>query len=263
MQNLAYAVVMPIWFILHLSTSPTVTTNSTPDFLVDFSSVVGIPLSMAVGYVLPTVLMSLPAPSVQSFEQKQMFMALWQEFPLWVGISQQLLQPILARIFGLSGHKAESREISKEKSIKALRILYVALLAAAGANQVSTMTLVGTSTMFPGLFAAEYQNPFDVRKVFLPQATSAFTKVESIGSGVLMLLQYDNFIGSSSMALWASTLFLQARKSGKGSSNFVTICILGLATVAVTGPLGYAVACVWARDEIVLAKEVEGEKKMR
>lgn len=97
-QNVAFDVIIPIYLLIHLSTSPTVSSNDPNDFHIDLPNLSTIPFSMAIGYILPTILAALPSPSVISFDHTQTFLAIWQFFPLWVQLLQYTL-PYLTAVF--------------------------------------------------------------------------------------------------------------------------------------------------------------------
>ena len=253
-QNAAYAVIMPIWCITHLSTSRLVSSRCLFDFLVDVPNAVGISVSMTLGYILPTILMSLPAPSIINHDLKQWLMTLWQLFPVWVSVVQGAVPYLLPRLRETSG-------APDVRMLRSMRVLYAGLLATAGVGQVSTVTLIATSKFFPGLFAPEFVGVFNPSSVFLPAAVSPSTKMPSIGAGALLLLQYDQLLGSTSMALWSTVLFINTYRSGATNQSIASMIVGGIVVMALTSPLGYATACIWARDELIIADvEVEGKK---
>ena len=253
-QNVAYAVVMPIWCFIYLSTSRVVSSRRLSDFLVNVPNLAGIAISMVLGYALPTILMALPAPSIIDHDLKQSLMSSWQVFPAWVSIIQGVMSYLLPQL----GEASEARSTQK---LKWMRVLYASLLITAGIGQASTITLMATSKFFPGLFAPEFVGVFNPSSVFLPAATSPSTKMPSIGAGTLLLLQYDHYIGSTAMALWSTVLFANTYRSGTNKQSIVLMIIEGVVMLALTGPLGYATACVWARDELIIADdEVDGKK---
>lgn len=254
MQNATYAVIIPYWCIAYLSTSRVVSSRRISDFLVDVPNLAGIAVSIVFGYVLPTTLMALPAPSVINHDLKQWLMILWQLFPVWVSVVQGVVSYTLSRLAGASG-------TSRTHMLRSLRVLYAVLLATAGICQGSTLTLVATSKFFPGLFAPEFVGVFNPSNVFLPAAISPSTKMPSIGAGTFLLLQYDHLIGSTSMALWSTILFVNTYRNGATNLSVALMIFGGAIMMALTGPLGYATACIWARDELVIADaDVDGKK---
>ncbi|CAF9943293.1 MAG: hypothetical protein ALECFALPRED_010996 [Alectoria fallacina] len=255
-QNAAYAVTIPYWCIAYLSTSRLVSSRRVSDFLVDVPNLVGVAVSMTLGYVVPTILMSLPAPSIIDYDLKQWLMTFWQFFPIWVSVVQGVVPYVLPR-FGETSGAPDSR------MLRSMRVLYAGLLTAAGIGQASTMTLMATSKFFPGLFAPEFVGVFNPSKVFLPAAISPSIKMPSIGAGALVLLQYDQLIGSMSMAVWSTVLFVNTYRNGATKQSLVSMVVGGVTMMALTGPLGYATACIWARDELVFAEAEVDRKKVQ
>ena len=256
LQNFAYAVIIPIYLVAHLSTSPTIDSLSAGDYAVDVFDTLSVPLAMSLGYALPTVLMSLPAPKILDHSTKQNLMAAWQFFPVWVS----LLQPVIAfvmRSFSSSKGSGGNSKPAPNASMKALRFVYIFLIVAAGASQFSTMSIIAISEWFPAMFASEYVGVMSLSKVFLPQAITPSTKMSSIGEGAHMLVQCDECIGSLSIALWSIVLLVQGYQNQRKSPDYVSLALYGVVAMALTGPLGFAVACIWARDELVQ----EGDQK--
>lgn len=255
-QNLAYAVIMPVWCMVYLSTSPMVSSRRVSNFLVDVPNLVGIAISMILGYVLPTIVMSLPAPSVIDHDFKQWLMTFWQFFPVWVAVVQGMVPYLLPR-------PEEASAVPNTYTIRSMRVLYVSLLTTAGIGQVATMTLMATSKFFPGLFAPEFTGIFNPSNVFLPAAISPSTKMSSIGAGALLLFQYDHLIGSASMCLWCTALFINTHKNGAIKQSMALMVVGGVTMMTLTGPLGYVTACIWARDELIIAEAEDHGKKVQ
>ncbi len=255
-QNAAYAVVIPFWCIVYLSTSPMVSSRRVSNFMVDVPDLAGIAFSMILGYFLPSILMSLPAPSIIDHDLKQWLMTFWQFFPVWVSVVQGVVAYLLPRI-------EEASAVPDFHMLRSMRVLYAGLLTAAGIGQVSTMSLMATSKFFPGLFAPEFVGVFNPSNVFLPAAIYPSTKMPSTGAGALLLFQYDNCIGSASMALWSTTLFVNTYRNGKTSQSKALIVLGGIMMMVLTGPLGYVTALIWARDELIIAEAEDDGKKVQ
>lgn len=257
-QNATYTIIVPLYLVIYLSTSPLVTSKYLGDYLVDVADTAAIPTSMGLGYVLPAVLMSLPASSIISSEQKQAYMAMWQMFPLWVAILHAFTSLLMAAYIK---NRTSSNVLSHKDELNAMRQLYLVLLVFAGIGQISTLTLLATSKLFPTLFAPEFVDVFNLSDVFVPSAISPSSKAPSIGAGAHLLLQYDEYIGSTSMVLFTTVLYLSAYQTSRSYSNIALLAMRGIAILILTGPLGYAVACTWARDELVAFGECKDNKK--
>ena len=255
-QNAAYAVIIPFWCTAYLSTSRMVSSRRVSDLLVNVPNLAGIAISMILGYILPTILMSLPAPSIIDYDLKQWLMTFWQFFPVLVSAVQGVVPYLLPS-------SGEGNAESNANMLRSMRVLYAGLLTIAGIGQASTMTLILTSKFFPGLFAPEFVGVFNPSKVFLPAAVSPSTKMPSIGAGALLFLQYDHLIGSTSVALWSTVLFVNTYRNGATNQSVALMIVGGVIMMALTGPLGYATACVWARDKLIIAEaaaDVDGKK---
>lgn len=249
-QYLSYAVVIPIFLAIHLSTSLSVAARNSSDLLADSNRLNTIPFSVALGFFLPGALMSLPAPSMVSYEVKQSFIALWQPFPLWIGILQEIF-PFLTSWLTTS----RLTEQPKQRTIRGMRQLYTILLIAAGFWRISTLTLCFSSLLFPGLVSHQ----FSPSAVFTPGAWTPAAKMPSILGGALLFLQFDEMIGATAVICWSSTLYINA-SAEKGFWEWLSLLVKGIIIEALAGPAGFAVAAVWARDETIFAKYDPGEK---
>lgn len=258
MQKVSFAVTMPIYMATHLITSPTISSHKSSDFLFDVSELASIPLSMLIGYIVPAILLGLPSPSVLGFDLKQAFMAIWQVFPIWVGLLQQIIPSVMSRC-GITSRNLTHQEDAKMRWISTARVVYMVLFFFSGAIHISTMTLMASSEFFPGLFQPEH--PFDASRVFMPISVSASTKMPSIGSGALQLLQYDFFVGSAAFVIWTSALLLNMHRNKTSLWRWLTQAFGFTVLTAVAGPFGYAVACIWTRDELVFARSTDERKE--
>lgn len=252
-QTLAYAVITPLYLILHLSTSPTARSPSVAEISVDMSSLISIPVAISIGYILPAVLLALPAPSVLSFDRKQILMAVWQAFPVWVDVLQRTISFIVAMVSNTERKSAISPAKASATYIRATRYVYLFALILSGFSHISAMTLAATSKFFPGLFAPQYVGVFNPSNVFFPSTISMTTQMSSIENGVLLLLQYDGLIGSASLVIWASAVFVRAYGRRRPFDQWLSLVAANVLLTALVGPVGCAVAILWARDEAVLS----------
>lgn len=269
MQNYAFGVIIPLYLLIHLSTSPTVSSNDPNDFHIDLPNLSSIPFSMAIGYILPTVLAALPSPSVISFDRKQSFLAIWQMFPLWVQLLQLALPCLIVTFYPLLSRKPLSPRPGRQE-LGALRGAYVFMLTIAASTHIATLTLLFTSTFFPALFATPFIGVFNPANVFWPVTISVSHQMSSIGSGAMLMIQYDEIIGSVAVVLWAlflltTALHRSASQAGiAGSTTAAWAVVFDLVTfTALVGPLGYAVVAIWGRDELVFAsgqERTDGQK---
>lgn len=174
-QVFSYAVVMPLYLTLYLSTS------CQSDFRVRKAQLDMIWPALTVGYAIPTILMAVPAPSMLSYDAKQGIMAVWQFFPLWV----ELLHHFRAK----DGRFATSTEIAQ---------FYRVCLILAIATQ--TLTCCGIIIL---------SSVSSFRHVLIPETVFP-EPVHSIGQGMHLLLKWDQLVGSSAVIIWALAQCCQA-----------------------------------------------------
>ncbi|KAL8825547.1 MAG: hypothetical protein Q9191_004344 [Dirinaria sp. TL-2023a] len=261
-----FAVVLPLYLVIHLSTSPTIRSCKAKDHLVDIPNILPIPVSLLVGFGIPAVLLSLPAPSVLTFDQKQIFVAIWQAFPLWFELFQQVLSWILAQMPAYMHWMSPNP--SRQTIVKtrgALRLVYVFAIVVAGVTRISMITLSLTSIIFPALFAPDYRGILHPSNVLIPQSFLASTKMPSIGAGAFQLLQYDEMVGSTALVLWSVALYTNTYKQAANiDGSMISKMLLALvASWSLLGGCGCAVCFTWARDEIIFAMDQPDDRKSK
>ena len=266
MQMGTIAVFLPLYLVIHLSTSPTVRSSKAKDHIVDIPNILSIPISLTIGFGLLAILLSLPAPSVLTFDQKQAFIAAWQAFPVWVELLQQSLSWVIAQMPGYMHWMAPtpSRGTSP-RTMGALRLVYVFVLGVAGVTRITVIMLSLTSKLFPEIFAPGYRGMFDPSNVFVPKSFLPSTKMSSIGAGAFQLLQYDEMVGSTALAIWSIALYANTYKQ---TANIDSIVVSKMLLAFVTswvlfGGCGCAVCFAWARDEIIFATDHPDERKSK
>ncbi|KAL8762938.1 MAG: hypothetical protein Q9184_001160 [Pyrenodesmia sp. 2 TL-2023] len=255
MQNAAFAVVIPLYCAIHLATSPTVWSGKQLDYLVDSLRLKCIPCSMAFGFVLPAAFMALPAPSIVSHERKQLFIAIWQAFPIWVGILQELFPLLWSSLFG-----EVVIERTRNHTINSMRTVYGILLGFALVTRVSAWTISLSSVLFPSIFAPDTVHLLNPSSVFRPLAASPLVKMSSIAAGGLQFLQYDDMVGGAACVFWSTALYVSVAER-KSVHGWVSLMVKSILIAALAGPEGFAVAALWARDEIVFEAGHDGNKK--
>ncbi|KAL8827341.1 MAG: hypothetical protein Q9170_007054 [Blastenia crenularia] len=262
MQNAAFAVVIPLYLVIHLSTSPTVCSRKQSDFIpwsAEPLEVTSLPYAVALGFILPTIAMVLPAPSIVNYERKQLLIAIWQAFPVWVGILQQII--VSSRRYFQQVAIIEY-EATKKRTFDSMRTVYGLMLTAAVVTRVSAWTISFSALLFPSIFAPNVVILLTPSAVFKPAGFTASVKMPSIAAGSLQFLQYDEMVGAAAMILWSATLYLNIMKKKNTLVEWMSLMVKGFAIGAIAGPQGLAVAAMWARDEIISAEDYTERKKL-
>ncbi|KAL8846699.1 MAG: hypothetical protein Q9221_008227 [Calogaya cf. arnoldii] len=171
-----------------------------------------------------------------------------------------LLQIVLPAVRSCFIDEVAAQETNKH-SIVHMRMVYAVMLVIAHVTRISTWTISISTALFPSIFATEAKSLLRPSSVFLPAAATPSAMVPSIAAGAFQLLQCDEIIGAAAMVLWSTTLYITAMDR-KGPRNWASLVTKGIVIEALAGPLGFAVAAVWARYELIFATDNE-EKKSR
>ena len=256
MQVASFALLAPLYLLIDLFTSPGTASISPEDHLPNAASLLAVPSSILAGYIFPSILMALPAPSIVSRDRKQLLMSIWQVFPLWVGISHQVVARLLA------GYISDGQKVR----LVAQRAVYLFAVLLAIVTHISTFAVVGVSTLFPDLFVVQYNGAFNFASTFVIDGLMQPAQVRAIGEGAHLFLQNDEFTGVTAMALWAFALVSVSWPEHSWQANLLSFSLIAIGATVITGPVGAAAILLWMRDEKVIkdyAKRAETEVKVR
>lgn len=245
--------ICPLYLLLYVFTSPTVSVPSFGNLAIDPAILSGIPIAFTLGFLGPTVFMSLPSPDVISLDTKVKALALWQPFPVYLYIVLQVW-----KVFS----EGPRPTTSSLEQLKKLRNVYkFGLMLAVPVHAIVWGFSLG-ALVSPQIFTPAIAKAFHPMNALIPQnpLTYATTPVSSMAQGALNFLQWDYLSASTAYVVFS----LSARFNRKVEpSGFTVSAFAGLgARVAVLGPMGTALSYLWERDEIVLGKE-EGQKKLK
>ncbi|KIX03738.1 uncharacterized protein Z518_07291 [Rhinocladiella mackenziei CBS 650.93] len=257
---IGYACVAPLWFALHLWLSPTAVDPKDHQLTVGVPVKLAIaPISILVGFGLPSLLMCLPAPTVVSFETKQTWTGIQQGWPIWIGITQFVLSTLAMTLDQRASTLTESDK--KAKTIKYLRQAYVFAIMSSTGSHLTALSLSLLAYAFPVLFSSTYLPQLQPHRIFIPVVPFGPHRVTVLADGALWFLQWDIVVGAASTLLWGLTLRVAA-KYEKSSPIQIVIGSIKIAIItAVLGPCGTAAVAVWGRDELVFRRSSTESKK--
>lgn len=249
-----FAVVAPLFFAYQLYSSPTVTTPAGHNLLPgDALSALLIPATILIGFGLPSLIMTFPAPTVLSFETKQLWTGIQQGWTFWIYVATIALTVVVS-VLNPQAHVA-STEASQAKVTKNLRRAYVFALVSATTAHLLPLLISSLATIFPVLFAEPYATQLQLSNVFSLANPFGDLKAATLADGALWFLQWDTFVGVVSVLLWGLTARMAASDEKTTASDWAVGLIKILATTLAVGPTAVAVISVWARDEMVLRQE--------
>lgn len=211
-----------------------------------------VPAAMVLGFMIPTILPTLPASLITS-DTRQGFLALWQFFPLCVSLSHHLLT-FIVRVFGFA---PEASSQSATMRTKATRRVYRQILSLTALVHLGTMAFIA-SPQVRQMFMGTSAEAFDFESVFRPMSAFSPYQVGALSEGIQTLLQYDMYCGCAGVFVWGVGLSYAAAGSSAGAA-VRTAVKLTLRSLLV-GPGGAGLWVFWDRYEEMLAA-VEGAKK--
>jgi hypothetical protein len=273
MQNVTFAVTVPLYLALHLLTSPAslaltprdaAASSPATNLLLSSLEVWVLPISVSLGCVLLEV---LAGRTFLAPETRQTFLALWQVFPLCTYLIQRMLTATLAALFPRSYNGAVYHSTAERDAglLRALRSTYAFAFCGAAVSHIAAWTLSLESVLLPDLFHPDITSAslLHPRRVFAPPSPVDLTPPRDLAEGFHRLLLFDEYIGSFAFVVWALVInrFAYTTSLRAWAAHLrllVTVAVLTL----FSGPAGAAVWLVWQRDELVLGTgQYEPEKK--
>ncbi|KAL2012375.1 hypothetical protein VTN00DRAFT_5093 [Thermoascus crustaceus] len=249
-QTGSYALTSPLYCALHIWTSSIAAKPDARKINVPRAVSNALPFIFVVGYILPTVAMCLPAPSIISFDTKQAFHAAWQPCPLYISFLATGANLLFSRLF-----TTRDNDDDGQAGLRALRRVYAFAFACATIPHVAAWMISLASVMFPVLFNTGLVAHLHPQRVFVNALPWSGLRVSTIGEGALRFLQWDNVIGSTGILLWAVAMYATAHREVGIKLSWIKLGVkIGLLAL-VSGPVGAAVGLMWERDEVIFSKE--------
>lgn len=257
-QTCTFALSTTLYGCLHLRRSVTVVNPTPQNISVSPAVLRAIPFIFLVGYQLPTILTILRAPERISIDLKQIFIAIWQPWPIYVSI----LAGAVHYITSLFTSPETNATKANQTQLTLLRRVYAFAFAHTAITHILGWTVSLATVLAPVLFNPKFIPILHPARVFRPTFPFLATdlRIESVGQGVHIFLQWDFLIGSLGTLVWAMGLWAAAQKKYNlewrnsstvlGLGLFVKVALLML----VAGPVAAAVELMWERDELVFAQ---------
>ncbi|KAI2791188.1 hypothetical protein POX_c04044 [Penicillium oxalicum] len=240
-QLLTFAFATPLFLGLHLGCSVTARRPSVENIQAPRVVLVVLPVIFLVGYMVPTLAMVLPAPSMISIDMKQLAIVIWQPWPVYVSILTTAAYYVLFPFFPKS-HRA---------SMSSLRWVYASAFASAVVPHLITLVVSIASVVAPAIFNQHYVNELHPAKVYVLPFPWSGIKVQTVAEGVHYFLRWDYLIGSVGVLLWAVALYTVAHKQILSTFSVLMLVVKVALSTVIAGPVGAAIELMWERDELV------------
>jgi hypothetical protein len=270
-QNITFTVTIPLWLFLHVLTSPVAKpflgSHANNVLLISTLNLKILPGAIILGYIIPTVLMALPSPSVTSPFEHQKYVALWQPFPVWCVAIQTAIRYVCNIVGGTVPEGDSNKDKLTSLGTSYLKFAWHVYRFIIGLCLITHLPALLISilppTAFPNstpLLQSLSQHSF--AEVYVPYFPTLTHQVPNFATGVHVFLQWDLYIGSSAMLLWGVLLHrnVTGLLEGRGKDGMIwmkTLGKIGLWTV-LAGPTGALAVLLWERDAIVRQKVKQG-----
>jgi hypothetical protein len=250
MQTFGYAATMPLYAAIHLFTSSTFTSSGKALAKANklrnptsFDLRVLIP-AFSIGYLVPTLLMSWP---LSSSSLHQWFGALWQGFPLYVVIYQQ----VFARVV----------RPPPQGDVETIFRAYNWAFNVAAATQVSTYAIIIAAKTFPDLAPKWAAGAFTFSSVFAPGPFHSNKPLTSMAAATHDFFKWDQYTGSAAALVWGLALDVTSRKGFMSLYDWLKLGIDILRWSALAGPGGALVRLLQRRDKAIISEHAQGTMK--
>lgn len=249
-QVLTFAFGIPLTCALQLGSSITARRPHADNIRVPRAVLAILPFVFIVGFTVPTVMMSLPAPSVISLDMRQIAIAIWQPWPAYVSILTTTGYFILSPFFSKNNRS----------SMSSLRWVYAFAFVNASLSHLVSWIVSLATVIVPGMFQDHIVEALHPAKVFALQLPWSGLTVSDVGEGLLVFLRWDYTIGTAGVLVWAISLYTVAHRQILSTVSWPSLLLKVVLLTALAGPAGAAVELIWERDELVFA-ETGGSKQ--
>ncbi|KAL1304347.1 hypothetical protein AAFC00_000745 [Neodothiora populina] len=252
-QTIGIAVAAPLYLVLHLATSPTATNPMVANSQVNSNELQALPFSTITGFIIPSIFMSLHAPSYLTWDMKAYAILLWQFFPLWCYLSQWVWK----RLFTIRSVGPRSHHLDPDRNlmeVRNMRKVYFFAVACTAIIHIGVWSVSVAAFMFPSSFAEGLAPSLVPSRLFVPTGPWSSVKADSIATGAHWLLQWDLVISSSAYLLWACYMAFNTKAKTENIHGYFQDAFAMLLKVSLLGLAGAAAYTIWERDELVYSE---------
>ncbi|PHH51942.1 Aflatrem synthesis protein A [Ceratocystis fimbriata CBS 114723] len=251
-QCIPWGILMPVYWISFLWISPTATAKGLVEKVqtsyINIAAAMALPYSVIGGFIVPSALASLPASIMPSHSLKQLLVAVWHLYPVYIST----LQFALTELFKLMFHVPVAEKQSAEQRLAAQKRMYTLLANIASLVHLGVLWFILSPSLVSRLgFSTDSPwTKLSFRQVFVPGYPTSQTPFTSVTEGTLAQLQYDLLFATGSSIAFA--LYRDGFQPGR--------TLIMLQRITLYGPAGAVLMWEKEQDEIVLRAAMQIEK---
>lgn len=215
-----------------------------------------IPISFCFGYVVPIILMALPAPQVVSYRFKHTATGWYQQWQLIIAFIHYTVVWFSDVLLPEDIHRQDSPQKDAVQTLNLLSIVYGLAFALAVIPYYTAMVLSLSSVLAPGLFDSQGVGTLHPKQLFIPTLPRNGLKVKNLKQGFKWLIQWDFILGTLACTVWALAMrrnTLEVQKPGEGS--FYGTLQNAMAYFLVGGPVAVPLGFMWEREKLVFGSQ--------
>lgn len=260
-QNASFAITTPLYLFIHLLTAPTILPYSSPDaskdrFVSNYDLAI-IPVSVSLGYIIPSLLTIYPVSQIGSLTH-QYTLAFWQAFPLWTVIVQWVLR-LLFTLTLVQDNDTKTENISRDDASRtylkhAGRVYTFVLALCVGTNLPAVLfSLLPNDVITELMPSLAHLVPTSFTSIFIPPLPIG-QPVRDLAEGVHIFLLWDVYIGSVAGILWAIILYQDSFKGMEVVTSSVPVMVKTMMWTILGGPVAAWTFLMWKRERIMKMK---------
>lgn len=244
-----------MWALLFVSWSPTASSTISRDALkrasIGDSGLLPVILpALILGFIVPSIVMCFPSPTIVSNSFQQWAVVAWNVFPLLVyGFLKIFSGAVsLSRKRDSPNSKVASNSTFTQH-LSIIRLANSVALAVGFSIHVLVMGLAICTSLFPVLFDTKYVDSFGFGSLFIPPLS--VSQGGTVGDGIRSFFLWDQVGGFSVVIITLTTQLRTAlRASGRTFHWFKAIAACAIVSL-IAGPGSACILISWLRDEIL------------
>lgn len=196
--------------------------------------------------------MMLPSPHTISHETKQIVLAVWNVFPIWVFAAWTVLRFTVhpsARIQQPSAATVHNTVLTKGT----LSSVYIPSLILSSLSHVAILAVSMSTYLFPIIFRPEYLIDLHPSNVFLPPLT--VVAGETVGDGTRSFMLWDQLLGYSSVILVMLWKLHSVADLVGSSLSWLKLIAVSAITSSIVGPGSCCLLICWYKDWLLLPRK--------
>lgn len=247
----------PVWVMLYLAASPLLRISSKEDVrqadMASPTAILAIPGALVLCYLGPAILMSLRSPEVVSNSFQQSAIVLWNTCPLWIAAIHTLLEALIKSYMP----RSNLDQVQSGQHMTALRIVNTIAIVISFVGHASCISLAVANSVFPSIFAPEYQGAFTLYELFVPPI--AWSQVKTVGDGVRGFFLWDQMAGYAAILILVFAQLERVAHIQGRQYKWLGCALAGTGSLLVLGPGATCLLTSWIRAELLHEDAERGE----